>query len=90
MLYTAEDLRDHFGFRLTVLPVDELGLVDIADLAAALGDGSDVAVVSIMLANNEVGTIQPVAEIGVRCRALGVPFHTDAVQAAGRLVPERR
>ncbi len=85
VLYTAEDLRDHFGFRLTVLPVDEWGFVNVADLAATLGDGGDAAVVSIMLANNEVGTIQPVAEIGALCRAHGVPLHTDAVQAAGRL-----
>ena len=85
VLYTAEDLRDHFGFRLTLLPVDGAGRVAVDDFAAALGDGRDVAAVSIMLANNEVGTIQPVAEIGALCRERGVPLHTDAVQAAGRL-----
>jgi cysteine desulfurase len=83
-LYTAEDLRDHFGFDLTLLPVDGEGMVDPAALAQALGDGRDVAVVSVMLANNEVGTVQPVAELGAACRAVGVPFHTDAVQAAGK------
>jgi len=85
VLYTAEDLRDHFGFELTIVPVDGQGLIDLGAFDAALGDGMDVAVVSVMLANNEVGTIEPVAEIGAHCRARGVPFHTDAVQAAGRL-----
>ena len=85
VLYTAEDLRDHFGFELTLLPVDSDGRVLTAELAQALGDGSDVAVVSVMYANNEVGTIQPIAEIGALCHELGVPLHTDAVQAAGKL-----
>lgn len=85
VLNTAEDLRDHFGFDLTLVPVDGAGRVSVDDIAAALGDGKDVAAVSVMLANNEVGTIQPVAEIGALCRDLGVPFHTDAVQAAGKL-----
>src|SRR5690606_25249028 len=85
VLYTAQDLADHFGFELTLLPVDSDGLVAVDDVAAALGDGHDVAVVSVMYANNEVGTIQPIAEIGALCRARAVPFHTDAVQAAGKL-----
>ena len=85
VLHTAEELRDHFGFELTVLLVDGDGLVDLADVAAALGDGQDVAVVSVMYVNNEVGTVQPIAEIGALCRAAGVPFHTDAVQAVGKL-----
>ena len=85
VLYTAEDLRDHFGFELTLVEVDGDGLVDVADVALALGDGQDVAVVSVMYANNEVGTVQPLAEIGALCRRRGVPFHTDAVQAAGKL-----
>ncbi|MBW7885827.1 MAG: cysteine desulfurase [Caldilineaceae bacterium] len=85
ILQTAEDLRDHFGFALTLLPVDSTGLVSPDDLAAALGDGHDVAVVSVMYANNEVGSVQPIAELGALCRAAGVPFHTDAVQAGGKL-----
>lgn len=85
VLNTAQDLADHFGFELTVLPVDSDGLVALDDFVAALGDGRDVAVASVMYANNEVGTIQPIAEFGARCRAAGVPFHTDAVQAVGRL-----
>lgn len=85
VLNTAEDLRDHFGFDLTLVPVNRAGRVSLDDLAAALGDGKDVAVVSVMAANNEVGTIQPIAEIGALCRSFGVPFHTDAVQAVGKL-----
>ncbi len=85
VLNTAEDLRDYFGFDLTLVPVDGAGRVSVESVAAALGDGKDVAVVSVMTANNEVGTVQPIAEIGALCRSLGVPFHTDAVQAAGKL-----
>lgn len=84
VLTTAEALRDHAGFALTVLPVDSDGLISLDDLDAALA-GGDVAVVSIMLANNEIGTIMPLAEIGARCRSAGVPLHTDAVQAGGKL-----
>jgi cysteine desulfurase len=85
VLTTAHDLCERYGFTLTLLPVDGEARVDPGDAAAALGDGSDVAVVSVMLANNEVGTIQPVGEIGRLCRARGVPLHTDAVQAVGKL-----
>ena len=85
VLYTADDLHAHYGFEVTLVAVDADGLVKVEDVAAALGDGQDVAVVSVMYANNEVGTIQPVAEIGALCRERGVPFHTDAVQAAGKL-----
>ncbi len=85
VLYTAEDLRHHYGFDLTILPVDSEGLVRLADVEEALGDGNDVAVVSVMYANNEVGAIQPISKIGALCRERGVPFHTDAVQAAGKL-----
>ncbi|NJN82298.1 MAG: cysteine desulfurase [Caldilineaceae bacterium] len=85
VLHTAEDLREHYGFDLTVLPVDATGLIAVDDVDLALGNGDDVAVVSVMLANNEVGAIQPVAEIGALCQAVGAPFHTDAVQAAGKL-----
>ena len=85
ILETAEALRDHFGFALTVLPVDPQGMVHVEEVAAALDNGHDVALVSVMAANNEIGTLQPVAEIGTLCRAHGIPFHTDAVQAGGRL-----
>ncbi|MFZ4659319.1 MAG: cysteine desulfurase family protein [Caldilineaceae bacterium] len=85
VLHTAFDLRDHFGFDVTLLPVSQEGLVDPAALTTALGDGKEVAVVSIMYANNEIGSIQPISTLGARCRAVAVPFHTDAVQAAGKL-----
>ena len=85
VLYTAEDLRDYFGFKLTLLPVDGEGLVSADDLGRALGDGSDVAVVSVMYANNEIGSVQAIGELGALCRERKVPFHTDAVQAAGKL-----
>lgn len=85
VLQTAEDLRDHFGFSLTVLPVDRDGVVSLASVAAALGDAGDVALVSVMYANNEIGAVEPVAEIGAYCREQRIPFHTDAVQAGGKL-----
>ncbi|MDN3904135.1 cysteine desulfurase family protein [Arthrobacter sp. YD2] len=74
--------RSH-GFRLTLLPVDGDGRVDPAAAAAALTP--DTTLCTIMYANNEVGTLQPVTEVASACRSLGVPFHTDAVQAAGWL-----
>jgi cysteine desulfurase len=80
---TAEQLRDRFGFDVTIVPVDKYGRVDPDDVARAIRD--DTALVSIMYANNEVGTLQPIAEIGQIARAHRVFFHTDAVQAAGKL-----
>ncbi|MGO4343782.1 cysteine desulfurase family protein, partial [Pedococcus sp. 2YAF34] len=71
------------GFETTVVEVDSTGLVDPAAFAAALRD--DTTLASVMLANNEVGTVQPVAELAAIAHARGVPFHTDAVQAAGWL-----
>jgi len=85
VLHTAFDLRDHFGFALTLAPVNGDGLVTPAALDAALGDGQDVAVASVMYANNEIGTLQPIADLGALCQDRGVPLHTDAVQAAGKL-----
>lgn len=85
VLYTAEDLRELFGFEVTSLPVDGDGLVEADDLAEAIGDGSDVALVSVMYANNEIGSVQPISELGSLCQERNVPFHTDAVQAAGKL-----
>ncbi len=80
VLETAKDLRDHYGFDLTIVQVDQHGQVSVEDVAAALRE--DTILVSIMYANNEVGTVQPVADIAVLCRERGIPFHTDAVQAA--------
>ncbi|MFV9503077.1 MAG: cysteine desulfurase family protein [Oscillochloridaceae bacterium umkhey_bin13] len=82
VLHAAEYLT-RFGFELTVLPVDPAGLVSPADLRAALRPTT--VLVSVMYANNEIGTIQPIAELGAICREHGVLFHTDAVQAPGCL-----
>ncbi len=71
------------GFRVTYLRVDRHGMVDPADVAKALTPKTTL--VSIMLANNEVGTIQPLAEIGRLCKARGVPLHSDAVQGVGKI-----
>lgn len=80
---TCEQLEKHFGFEVTYLPVDKHGLVDPDDVGRAIKDNT--ILVSIMYANNEVGTIEPIAEIGQVARQMGVPFHTDAVQAGGVL-----
>jgi cysteine desulfurase len=82
VLHAVEYLQQ-FGFEATILPVSKQGLVRPDDLRAALR--SDTVLVSIMYANNEIGTIQPVAELGAICRERGALFHTDAVQAAGSL-----
>jgi cysteine desulfurase len=71
------------GYRVTWLNVDENGALDLAELGAALTD--DTAVVSIMWANNETGVIFPIDQIGAMTRAKGIPFHVDAVQAAGKV-----
>jgi cysteine desulfurase len=71
------------GYRVTVLPVAKTGTVDLNQLAEAMT--GDTILVSIMYANNEVGTVQPVAEIGKLCKQRGVLFHTDATQAFGKL-----
>jgi cysteine desulfurase len=71
------------GYRVTWLNVDENGALDLAELSAALSD--DTAVVSIMWANNETGVIFPVEQIGAMVRDKGIPFHVDAVQAAGKI-----
>ena len=82
VLETASALRES-GFEVDVVGVDGDGLLDLAALDAVLRP--DTTLVSVMYANNEIGTVQPLAEIAVRCRAFGIPFHTDAVQAAGHL-----
>ena len=82
VLHTLKALEKE-GFAVTYLPVHEDGYVRPAELAATLRD--DTALATVMYANNEIGTIQPVAELGAICRAHGVPFHTDAVQAAGHV-----
>lgn len=82
VLHTCQYL-DRFGFKTTYLPVDGYGRVNPDDVAKAITD--QTVLVSIMFANNEVGTIEPIAEIGRICRARKIPFHVDAVQAGGSL-----
>ncbi len=82
VLHTLNALKKQ-GFEVTLLPVYENGIVKLEDVQAAIRP--DTALVSVMFANNEIGTIQPIAEIGALCREHGVLFHTDAVQAAGHL-----
>lgn len=83
VLDTAHDLAAHAGVRLTVLPVDGDGRLTPDAVAAALDDRT--ALVSVMHANNEIGTLEPIAEIGAICRERGVVFHSDAVQSVGAL-----
>ena len=71
------------GFDIDVLPVTPTGLLDLSVLESALG--SRTLLVSVMLANNEIGVVQPLAEIGRLCRAVGAVLHTDATQAVGRM-----
>ena len=82
VLHTLKKLQRE-GFELTLIEVYEDGLVRVEDVKNAIRD--DTALVSIMMANNEIGTIQPIAEIGAICRQRGVTFHTDAVQAVGHI-----
>ena len=82
VLHTCEFLEKQ-GYEVTYLPVDEKGLVNPDDVKNAIRD--DTCLVTIMFANNEIGTIQPIKEIGEICKEKKVPFHTDAVQAVGNV-----
>ena len=82
VLHTLDKLKKE-GFEITLLPVHENGVVTADDVAAAIRE--DTAIVTIMMVNNEIGTVQPIAEIGAVCREKGVLFHTDAVQAVGHI-----
>ncbi|MFT5872662.1 MAG: cysteine desulfurase [Clostridium sp.] len=82
VLHTCEYLAKN-GFEITYLPVDEYGLINIKDLENAITDKT--ILVSIMFANNEIGTIEPIKEIGALCRSKKILFHTDAVQAVGNI-----
>lgn len=86
VLHPMEYLEKHRGFEVTYLPVDKHGLVDVKAIAKAIR--KDTILVSVMYANNEIGTVEPVAEIGEVCRQADVLFHTDACQAAGSLPME--
>ena len=82
VLRTLEKLEKK-GFEITLLEPDRNGIINARDVESEIR--SDTALVTVMYANNEIGTIQPVSEIGAVCRERGVIFHTDAVQAAGHL-----
>lgn len=82
VLHTLEKLRKE-GFEIELLPVGERGNITAEQVAAAIRP--DTCLVTVMYANNEIGSIMPIAEIGAVCRAKGVLFHTDAVQAVGHL-----
>ena len=82
VLHTLSKLEKE-GFEVTLLDVHEDGVVRLEDLKAAVRE--DTALVTIMFANNEIGTVQPIQEIGAFCRERKIPFHTDAVQAAGHM-----
>ncbi len=82
VLYPCEYLETQ-GFDVTYLPVDEYGLVDPAEVEAAIR--KDTILISVMYANNEIGTIEPILEIGKIAREHGIPFHTDAVQVIGKV-----
>ncbi len=82
VLHAADGLKKR-GFKVTLLPVDEYGLVSPEALEKAMTD--ETALVSIMMANNEVGTIEPIAELAKVAKARGAAFHTDAVQAVGSI-----
>jgi cysteine desulfurase len=82
VLDTCKRLEKH-GFRVTYLPVQKDGRIDLDDLKRAMDDKT--ILVTIMAANNEIGSLQPIREIGAMCREKGVFFHTDAVQAIGKV-----
>ena len=82
ILHTAQTLEKQ-GCDVTILSVDEFGMISVEELEKAIRP--DTVLVSIMAANNEIGTVQPIAEIGAVCKAHGVLFHTDAVQAVAHI-----
>ena len=82
VLHTCKHL-EKLGWEVTYLPVGSEGIVNPADVESAIRE--DTALVTIMYANNEIGTVQPIPEIGAVCKAHGVYFHTDAVQAVGHV-----
>lgn len=83
VLNTCRYLEQRHGFTVTYLPVDATGRVSLADMASSIR--SDTILITLMAANNETGTLQPIAEIGSIARSRGVLFHTDAAQAVGKI-----
>jgi cysteine desulfurase len=82
VLHTLDKLKKQ-GFEITLLDVHENGIIDLDELRSVIRD--DTCLVSVMYANNEIGTIQPISEIGLICNEKGIIFHTDAVQAVGHI-----
>ncbi|MBO4563487.1 MAG: aminotransferase class V-fold PLP-dependent enzyme, partial [Clostridia bacterium] len=82
VLHTCQ-LLEKQGYEVTYLPVDEYGMITVDQVREAMRP--DTVLVTVMFANNEVGTIMPIAQIGALCREKGVFFHTDAVQAVGHV-----
>lgn len=80
---TARQLADLYGFEVELLPVDQYGMVDPQAVKARIRPST--AIVSVVYANNEIGTINPISEIGAICQAQGIPFHSDGVQAGAYL-----
>ena len=85
VLDAVQWLVDHEGAEVTWLPVDEHGAVSPSALRGALSDPADVALISVMWANNEVGTIMPIAELAAIAAEFGIPMHSDAIQAVGHI-----
>ncbi|OGO22257.1 MAG: cysteine desulfurase NifS [Chloroflexi bacterium RBG_16_51_9] len=83
VLNTCRYLEERLGFRVTYVPVDEYGLVSPEDIRRAIS--RDTILITVMHANNEVGTIEPIAEIGEIARERGILFHTDAAQSCGKI-----
>ena len=82
IIETCQDLEKD-GFTVTYLPVDKFGMVSVDDVKSAIKE--DTILITVMYANNEVGTIQPIAEIAKLAKSHKIPFHTDAVQAMGAI-----
>ncbi|WP_081528959.1 cysteine desulfurase family protein [Mycolicibacterium vaccae] len=85
VLDAVQWLVDHEDAEVTWLPVDRYGAVDPAELRTAVGDPADVALISVMWANNEVGTVLPIPELAAAANEFEIPMHSDAVQVAGQL-----
>ncbi len=85
VLASCDYLHRHHNFTIDHLPVDHHGLIHPADLETALHQHPDITLISVMLANNEVGTVQPIADLAAIAGIHGIPFHSDAVQACGSL-----
>jgi cysteine desulfurase len=85
VLDAVQWLVEHEGAEVTWIPVDDVGSVSPAAMRSAIGDPADVALISVMWANNEVGTVMPMAELASVATEFGIPMHSDAIQAVGQI-----